>query len=111
MRILLVGLFAIVAACGPTVGAYGHDVGGPCQSHRDCARICLISQDHYPGGMCTFNCLSDYDCPGASSCVGDGFCAVNCTSNNDCAAFGRGYLCDAVDRHGAPGGVLVCRVP
>jgi len=103
-----------LAACGgPSVGASGEDVGAPCAADNQCAQRCLQDNDHYPGGMCTYYCVTDQDCPEASACVGgdSGFCAVTCLSNEDCGDFGRGFLCDAVDRHNAPGGVLICRVP
>ena len=105
-------LFA--AACGPSVGAGGTDVGAACTTNSQCASMCFTS-DHYPGGMCTFTCASDLNCVKGTTCVGDrngnGICAVGCGQPADCAAFGRGFTCDATDRVGAPGQALVCRVP
>lgn len=109
----LLGAILLAMGCGGGVGPGGALVGGTCNSDRECARRCITGDDNYPGGYCTVSCNNDNDCPGGTVCIVDngGMCAVTCRVNADCAGFGRGFLCDARDRHGAPGGALVCRVP
>lgn len=101
-----------LAGCGNSVGPGGSLVGAACSESAMCASMCVMDK-HYPGGMCSVRCASDVDCPAGAVCIDDagGICAVACGVNADCANFGRGFLCDARDRRGAPGGTLVCRVP
>jgi hypothetical protein len=105
----------IAVSCGRAddIGPSGGLVGGTCVSDRECARLCLRGNSHYPGGMCTVPCLLDGDCPAGTACVDDagGICAVLCRLPADCAAFGPGFTCDAEKRKGAPGDAPVCRVP
>ena len=117
MRSIFIGLTMLgLAACGPHVGALGTDVGGACTMKSQCASECLTGNDHFPGGMCTIACTSDVQCPHGSVCIdgghdAGGICGVTCATPSDCNGFGRGYTCDAVDRVGAPGQALICRVP
>lgn len=108
--LLLVSLIA--AGCGG-VGPGGREVGGACQTDRDCTRTCFAGDSHYPGGICSARCTSDAQCPGGTACVDDlgGICAVLCSGANSCSGFGRGFQCDSENRRGAPGEVTVCRVP
>ncbi|MGZ3406136.1 MAG: hypothetical protein ACXVAN_06800 [Polyangia bacterium] len=117
MRILIGSLLLLLAsACGPHVGSQGSDVGAACTSASQCASQCLQGNDHFPGGMCTIACGSDVQCPKGSVCVdgghsAGGICAVACAIPGDCSGFGRGFVCDAVDRVGVGGQALICRVP
>lgn len=109
----LLGVALWLIGCGASgIGAGGDRVGGPCSAATQCVSICYMDR-HYPGGMCTAKCASDLDCPSGTACVDEdqNVCAVVCANNGECAAFGRGFICDARDRVGAPGGVTVCRVP
>ena len=104
---------ALAAGCGGSgVGADGVAVGAACSGDGDCERRCVLGDSHYPGGMCTFACSTDADCPIGTSCIDDegGICAVNCVQPADCSGFGRGFTCDSRDRKGPGGKALICRV-
>jgi len=107
---LLAGMM-LLAACGQSVGAKGHDVGAACSTDRDCATRCSHDAD-FGLGMCTRPCASDRDCPSGAVCVttDNGMCAVSCQTNSNCSDFGRGFICGNKSAP-AGGNVLVCRLP
>ena len=109
----LVLALVLAPACSPIVGPDGSAVGRTCLVNSDCDQFCLPSDKHYPGGMCTYHCSSDGQCPGGTVCIDDqgGTCAVACANNDQCLGFGRGFVCDTTDRLGAGGPTQVCRVP
>ena len=112
--VLLVLAFSLFGgACVSGVGPNGGVVGSTCSQNSQCANECITGDNHYPGGYCTVPCVNDSQCPANTACIDDhgGICAFACRTNDDCAPFGRGFVCDARDRHGAAGGTLVCRVP
>lgn len=100
-----------LSACGGGAGAGSHDVGGQCQTDRDCNSRCVTDQD-FGGGMCTRSCRSDNDCPSGAGCILKAgiICAVTCKTDQDCNSFGRGWVCKPEDRISG-GTVTVCRLP
>jgi hypothetical protein len=115
-------LFALgLAACSPSVGPEGVQVGRICSADRDCAVHCLLDDDRFSGGYCTATCMDDNGCPSGSICIAQkngpqnatlGWCIASCQSASDCNTFGRGWVCDNVDRFPASAGQgKVCRLP
>jgi hypothetical protein len=92
-RTLLIG--ALAATAGITVGCNSNDgptnvapgmqqLGGACYSAYDCATgYCCVSPPCH-GGMCTYACRGDADCPYGTRCDG-GACFVVCYYDTDCA--------------------------
>jgi hypothetical protein len=82
----------VLAACGDDdeLGDWGPaaSVGALCRAHADCATgFCCTSPPC--GGMCTYSCRHDVDCPYGTLCA-DGACFWACTDTLDCAP---GYSC------------------
>ena len=104
-------LFA-VAACGDDDDEGPGDLGLACDNDAQCQGRCVEGGD-FPGGMCTFACGDDADCPAGSACVNreGGICGVTCEVHSNCESFGFGpdYGCFETDREGAGGDVRVCR--
>ena len=70
---------------GPNYGGPGAiPMGGACYTVYDCATgyCCMGPPCH--GGMCTYACRSDVDCPLGFGCDG-GACFWNCRVDSDCA--------------------------
>lgn len=105
-------LAVTVAACGDDDDENFGDVGAPCESSAECRGRCARGGD-FPGGMCTYECARDEDCPRGTACVSreGGICAVICERHSDCEGFGfdSSYGCFDTDRRGAGGDVRVCR--
>jgi hypothetical protein len=107
-------VLALLAAPGGCVGDDDDfdDVGTPCSDSEDCTGRCVRGPG-WPGGMCTYECGSDEDCPRGSACIAaeGGICAVTCENNDHCVELGfeATYDCRASDRRGADGEVHVCR--
>jgi hypothetical protein len=113
-RVLAMLLFAAALAasgCDDDDDHYG-DTGAPCDDDEQCMDRCARGPD-WPGGMCTYECNTDEDCPGGTACVdrSGGVCAVLCEVNDDCHAYGFGgnWDCRDTDHRGGPGDVRVCR--
>ena len=106
-------LVAGVVSCGDDDDG-GGDVGAPCRDDFDCDGRCVRGGD-WPGGMCTYSCDFDGDCPDHTACVEEdgGVCAVVCGDTEDCRDYGfePGYSCAQTDRQGHSGDVPVCRSP
>ncbi len=86
--------------CDEATGACWHDgpnpAGGACMSSPDCADNgrCLREQWFgLPGGFCDVDCMSNDDCPEATSCQNMGhfaMCVPSCQRVSDCR---DGYTC------------------
>ena len=116
MAMLLLGALTCLG-CGwsPSVGKTGSDVGGACGSDISCDETCVTGSPFFPGGVCTWRCNADTDCPIKSICSrivlansgGYHVCVNTCQSANDCRT---GYQCADVPK--ADGGTAaVCWVP
>ena len=98
MRALILSCL-VAAACGKAdVGTGGKDVGAPCTSNAGCSGMCLLGNDNFPNGLCTYTCASDMECPTGSVCIDPGqgmgtLCAVSCKQASDCANYGAGFAC------------------
>jgi hypothetical protein len=111
LALVLLSLVTAAAACGDDDDRRGN-LGAACIDHRDCDERCVRGGD-WPGGMCTYSCSDDRDCPSGTACVNKdgGICAVTCRSHSDCARYGfsTDYICKSTDRKGGSGDTLVCR--
>jgi hypothetical protein len=58
--------------------------GGLCSDAWDCATELCCDLAECGGGMCTFACGGDTDCPSPMRCQ-LGYCFYDCTSAEDCA--------------------------
>lgn len=59
--------------------------GSFCDTDRDCyAGICCTERANCGGGMCTYSCRDDRDCPPDMACEHD-VCFFRCSSDRDCA--------------------------
>jgi hypothetical protein len=66
------------ASCAGGVGAF-------CDVDRDCiSGFCCTKESNCGGGMCTFACRGDRDCPPDMACEHD-VCFFRCSSDRDCA--------------------------
>lgn len=89
VRALPFVVFAVAAACGPTVG-------DPCTTAADCLGKACINGNGTPGGYCSVDCTKD-PCPTGSVCVtnalgaGVNGCMRACNSSRDCRAT---YRCE-----------------
>jgi hypothetical protein len=114
-KILSFGMLLMaLASCGEiTVGPQSKSVGAACTADAQCARTCLVDDQHFPGGMCTLPCATNADCPSGSVCAAEhsGLCVVSCAVDADCAAFGRGFVCDHEQLQSGTGEASICRVP
>jgi hypothetical protein len=83
-RILTV-LAALVcaASCGGSDAPYGPPVGAPCSTNAQCptGHCC---KEKYCGGVCTYRCGKDIDCPAGMGCE-HGVCLFACRGDLDCA--------------------------
>lgn len=62
----------------------GGNVGASCEEDRNCAAGFCCDTGNCGGGMCTFPCDDDDDCPSDMSCAHD-VCFFRCGSDRDCA--------------------------
>jgi len=58
--------------------------GAFCDRDSDCQGFCCKDDDNCDGGMCTFSCDRDDDCPPDMRCEHD-MCFYACNSDDDCA--------------------------
>ena len=86
----LTSLFALlaVAGCAPAHCRYdpgcGGGVGATCDNDSQCATGWCCDSGNCGGGMCTYSCRDDLDCPSDMLCEHD-TCFFNCASDEDCA--------------------------
>ena len=66
------------------------DVGGACGDDFDCFDGVCCSDKNCGGGMCTYLCDGDLDCPGGMACE-HGYCFFECDGDGDC---GPGQKCE-----------------
>jgi hypothetical protein len=70
---------------GPNYGGPGAiPMGGACYTVYDCATGYCCTSPPCRGGMCTYACRSDFDCPLGFGCDG-GACFWNCRVDSECA--------------------------
>jgi len=70
---------------GPVYPAAGSlPMGGACYSAYDCATGFCCTSPPCHGGMCTYACRTDLDCPYGTRCDG-GACFAVCFYDSDCA--------------------------
>jgi hypothetical protein len=72
-------LFLASCACGRD-----GDPGAPCEVHDDCESGFCCGSDHCGGGMCTYPCHDDRDCPPDMGCEHE-TCFFRCDGDRDCA--------------------------
>jgi hypothetical protein len=93
---LSLALLAVVGGCGDDdypygvgcrydpAGCYGGP-GGVCETHADCeSGYCCTDASNCGGGMCTWHCSNDIDCPRDMGCEHH-MCFYLCASDADCA--------------------------
>lgn len=68
---------------------YG-DIGGDCVDDFDCIDGFCCQSKNCGGGMCTYRCDTNADCPNAMSCE-HGNCFFACNEDRDC---GTGQKCE-----------------
>ena len=52
-------------------------IGSPCKTSSECGTVVFRCDEGLPGGYCTKDCLSDFDCPPEAICLqrnGSGAC-------------------------------------
>jgi len=59
--------------------------GGFCEDERDCRAGTCCTSNNCGGGMCTYTCDEDVDCPPTMRCKHD-TCFYACESDLDCAS-------------------------
>jgi len=62
----------------------GGTAGAFCDSDDDCQGICCTERGNCGGGMCTFECRDDLDCPSDMGCEHD-VCFYLCDVDEACA--------------------------
>ena len=68
----------------------GGGIGATCRSYDDCSDGFCCDSGNCGGGMCTYRCDVDADCPPEMACEHD-VCFFTCRSDADCA---RGMSCE-----------------
>lgn len=67
-------------------GECGGGIGGDCVFDEDCQDgFCCREDSNCGGGMCTYACRSDADCPASMRCQHD-ICFFSCSIDDDCAS-------------------------
>jgi hypothetical protein len=88
-RVLLVLVLVTFTACAggdgppPPGGGFGA-IGASCFAAYDCASGFCCKSPPCRGGMCTYACRDDFDCPPGARCDG-GACFWACLRDTDCA--------------------------
>ncbi len=116
-RAIALSALLLSSACGFTasIGAEGIDVGAACESDISCDETCISGSNFFPGGMCTWRCSQDSDCPGSTVCTdikltdsgssGYRICAIRCSSDAQCF---RTLKCSPVRKVGGTGEESIC---
>jgi len=68
----------------------GGGIGSFCDDDRDCYAGFCCDSGNCGGGMCTYACHDDFDCPSDMLCEHD-TCFFSCQSDRDCA---EGQSCE-----------------
>ncbi len=66
------------------------DIGGPCDVDDDCLDGVCCKDKNCGGGMCTYPCKDDLDCPDVMACEHK-VCFFSCIDDLDC---GAGQSCE-----------------
>ena len=66
------------------------DIGGFCDFDEDCDDGACCRDNNCGGGMCTYFCRGNVDCPYNMLCE-HGYCFFTCAHDNDC---GPGQQCE-----------------
>ena len=92
----LAGILAyltLLAGCGddhgPPAGSASQSVGAVCYAAYDCATSYCCVSPPCGGGMCTYPCQRDADCPYGLRCA-DNACFWACATDAQCAP---GWTC------------------
>lgn len=84
-------MWPLSAACLLSVVAcYNDDPGVSCRDNYDCVDVCCREPYCGRGGMCTYRCRDDRDCPGDMLCEHQ-VCLFACDTDRDC---GPGWSCE-----------------
>lgn len=84
-----------VSVIGEQQGDAGNDstssgaaaIGESCRNDADCETSKCSAGSDFPGGTCTTQCESSWDCPEGFSCTsvsGAGLCLQKCNQTQDC---------------------------
>ena len=76
---LAVTLLAATLGCGG-----GEETGAPSDEDDDCESEYCCGSGNCGGGMCTYPCRDDLDCPDSMACEHD-TCFFRCDRDVDCA--------------------------
>ncbi|MFZ5894121.1 MAG: hypothetical protein ACOY0T_23880 [Myxococcota bacterium] len=89
IRAAVLVLLGLVFACSggdgpppPRGGVYG--IGALCSNPYDCGSGFCCKSPPCGGGMCTYACRDDFDCPNGARCDG-GACFWACFDDRECA--------------------------
>ena len=74
---VLFGALVTASACG------GGSIGFECRFNDECGDGFCCGSSECAGGMCTYACNSDLDCPDDMGCD-HGVCFFRCNSNAEC---------------------------
>ncbi len=86
----LLGAASLLASCtgDPEFCRYdpecGGGIGSNCRTSDDCSDGFCCDSGNCGGGMCTYRCDADRDCPVEMACE-HGTCFFTCSSDDDCA--------------------------
>lgn len=86
-------------------------IGAACEHDRHCEDGRCARGPDFPGGMCTYSCRDDRDCPSDWFCIekAGGVCAHGCDRSHQCEDWlDSRWSCRAQKRAGGPGNIDVC---
>jgi hypothetical protein len=97
LAVVLLALASLIAGCSDNVSpdvcrfdpasCTNGEAGAFCLTDHDCIGICCTARSNCAGGMCTYACRDDRDCPLNMACEHD-VCFYRCEYDTDCA-FGQ----------------------